>query len=171
MSTQSWQESLQQLLQTTLAKPEARIAIVGIGHDLRGDDAIGSVIAYELQLRLGGNDHLLIVNASCTPENFMTALRRFAPDLLLLVDAANLDEAPGTIRLLDPLLAEGCSASTHSLSLSMMTSYLRAELDCEMVLLGIQPESMFFGQTMTAALCQAADEVTALLSEALLATV
>lgn len=170
MSTQSWQDSLQQSLQTTLSKPEARIAIVGIGHDLRGDDAVGSVIAYELQIRLASSEGLLVLNAGCAPENYLGTLIRFAPDLLLLIDAANLGSPPGTIRLLDPLLAEGCSSSTHSLSLSMLTRYLREELGCEMLLLGIQPESLFFGQALTARLDQCADEIVAVFCNALLAS-
>jgi hydrogenase 3 maturation protease len=128
------------------------------------------VIAYNLQIRLGNSEGLLVLNAGCAPENCLGTLIRFAPDLLMLIDAANLDAAPGTIRLLDPICAEGSSASTHSLSLSMLTRYLREALACEILLLGIQPESMFFGQALTARLDQCVDDIVTVFCDAFLAT-
>ncbi len=49
------------------------------------------------------------------PENCTGAVLRFAPDLVVLVDAAEMGEAPATIRWLDWQETTGLSASPPTL--------------------------------------------------------
>ena len=138
MSHNSWQASLQNLLnrQTT----ESRIAIVGIGNTLRSDDAAGILVARALGTSrlLPDPKPVLVIDAGHAPENCTAELRRFAPDIVLLVDAVEMGEQPGHIRWVEMDEIEGMSASTHSLPLSMLASFLNWELKCEVTLLGIQ---------------------------------
>ena len=130
MSHNSWQASLQNLLnrQTT----ESRIAIVGIGNTLRSDDAAGILVARALTSSrlLPDPKPVLVIDAGHAPENCTAELRRFAPDIVLLVDAVEMGEQPGHIRWVEMDEIEGMSASTHSLPLSMLASFLNWELKC-----------------------------------------
>ncbi len=168
MSSKPWQASLKASL-NRLSKPEStvRLAVVGIGHELCGDDAVGVRLAGMLKSRAAGNDRLLAVEAGPAPENFTGTLRRFAPDLVLLVDAAVMDAAPGTVQWLDWQDADGFDASTHTLPLHMVCSYLIAELGCQMALLGIQPEQTFADAPLTSRVQKAAEDVARALLECL----
>lgn len=116
-----------------------RVAVVGIGHELGGDDAVGMQFVSLLQRKAIGCEHLMAVAAGPAPENFTGPLRRFGPHLVLLVDAALMDCPPGTVAWLDWREAEGFSASTHTLPLNLLADYLTIELGCEVALIGIQP--------------------------------
>ena len=131
-------------LRKTTASP--RVAVLGIGHELQGDDAAGVLIARHLQSLLGPSEERLILCAGPAPENCTGALRRFEPDLVLMIDAAQMDEAPGTVRLISCQDVTGIGASTHTLPLHILVKYLTSELGCEITLLGIQPAFVEFGE-------------------------
>src|SRR5512141_761341 len=139
MSNNFWQECLRLELErlSTTERP-ARLALVGIGHELCGDDAVGLRIAEAVRPLLAHEERLLVVEAGPAPENFTSVLRRFKPDLIVLLDSARMKEEPGTVRWLDCEEAEGFSASTHTLPLQIFSAYLTSELGCTMGLIGIQ---------------------------------
>src|SRR5437870_308197 len=111
MSKPFWPAVLAQMLQRLRPPDRAlRVAVVGIGHELRGDDAAGSRVARALQPR--SHDLLLVIDAGPAPENCTGPLRRFAPDLVLLIDAAQINVPPGTIEWQEWQAADGCGAST-----------------------------------------------------------
>jgi hydrogenase 3 maturation protease len=140
------------------------MAVVGIGHELCGDDAVGMRIASILNKLVDGNENLLAVEAGPAPENFTGTLRRFGPDLVLLVDAALMDAEPGTVRWLDWREASGMSASTHTLPLHMLAAFLTDDLGCEVALAGIQPEQTFVDASLTPRVRAAAEEVASFLA-------
>jgi hydrogenase 3 maturation protease len=142
-----------------------RIAIAGIGHELRGDDAAGLLVAR--QLAPLNNDHLLVIEAGHAPENHTGRLRQFAPDLILLVDSAQLDEPPGAIRWLPWAETSGLSASTHTLPPYMLARYLTTELNCEVALIGIQPQDTSLGVPLSPAVQAAARAITHAISASL----
>lgn len=146
MSLSSWQASMQSLLNRPAT--EARIAIVGIGNSLRCDDAAGSLAARALMENrlIRDLDTVLVMDAGHAPENVTRHLRRFEPDVVLLIDAAEMGEQPGTIRMIDIDEIEGMSASTHTLPLSILANYLVLELNCHLALIGIQPASTEVGE-------------------------
>jgi hydrogenase 3 maturation protease len=160
VSNQSWQASLTASL-SRLKKPErpVRMAVVGIGHELCGDDAAGVRVAGLLRSLAAGNAQLLAIEAGPAPENFTGPLRRFAPDLVLLVDAALMEAEPGTVRWLDWREAGGMSASTHTLPLHMLAAFLTDDLGCEVALAGIQPEQTFADAPLTPKVQAAAEEL------------
>jgi hypothetical protein len=79
------------------------VAIVGIGNELNGDDGAGVWVLRNLKDVIGrvADSPVLIIDAGTAPENVTGALRKFAPELILLIDAAQLNEPPGTARLPD----------------------------------------------------------------------
>jgi hydrogenase 3 maturation protease len=136
MSKVSWWEQLIAILN----QKTKRLAIVGIGHELRGDDAVGVLIVRELQNQLRQSVHLLILDAGVAPENVTGQLRRFAPDFVLLIDAVDMGQDAGTIAIIDlnSKFVERIT-STHTLSLRLFANYLQTACECTMQLLGIQP--------------------------------
>jgi len=101
----------------------------------------------------------LVVDAGPAPENFTGLLRAFAPDLLLLVDAAQMDEPPGTIRLLKLDAAQPSSMTTHTLSPHLLANYLQATLGCDIWLLGIQPAQDSFGAGLSSAVEHSVEQI------------
>jgi hydrogenase maturation protease len=71
-----------------------------------------------------------------------------------------MGEAPGTIRWVEMDEIEGMSASTHSLPLSMLASYLNWELKCDVNLLGIQLKTNDVGEIVSPEVLRAVDAVT-----------
>ncbi|MFN8434498.1 MAG: hydrogenase 3 maturation endopeptidase HyCI [Anaerolineales bacterium] len=159
----SWQESLRQTLsqlkneQTKLS----RVAIVGIGNPLRKDDIAGVLVASELLKRECSTDanHFLVIQAGHAPENVTGELRDFHPNLIILIDAADMRAEPGTICWVPIQFIEGMSASTHSLPLSMLARYLTLELNCAVVLIGIQPKSTAIGEAVNPEVLAAVNEI------------
>ena len=168
MSSQTWQASLRASLNppNQLDHP-VRLAVLGIGHELCGDDAVGVRLAGMLRPLVAGNERLLVIEAGPAPENFTGPLRRFRPDLVLLVDAAQMNAGPGTIGWLDLRSVGGISASSHTLPLHILVSYLVAELGCEVALIGIQPEQTFADLPLTPSVQAAAQTVVQALLESL----
>ena len=158
-----WQTSLQQTLRQIKSKTKElpRVAIVGIGNPLRNDDAAGLLVARELLQRECAADthHLLVIQAGHAPENVTGELQKFHPDLIILIDAADMRTEPGTICWVPIQSIEGMSASTHSLPLSMLARYLTLELNCAVVLIGIQPKSTEVGETVSLEVIESAHEI------------
>ncbi len=162
----SWLDSLDQNLQDLREKRNTQhsgnplhIAVVGIGHELRGDDAAGVIVARGLTPILASRDGFLVVDAGPAPENFTGHLRRFKPDLVLLVDAAQMQETPGTIRWLDWRETSGVSASTHTLPPYVLSEYLVSELGCQVALLGIQALDTSLGAPLSTPVKQAVESI------------
>lgn len=144
-----WSNSLKQTLANLRIYKSPRIAIIGIGQELRGDDALGPMIVRSLKPRLTGKPSVLILDGGQSPENQTGALRRFIPDLVILIDAAQMNTTNGEVRWLPLQQLDGLSASTHTQPLSMIAQYLNTELGCEIALIGIQPAQMTFGADLS----------------------
>ncbi len=142
-----------------LSNASARVAVLGIGNDLSGDDAVGAVIARELAARVGPRADCLVLDGGTAPENFTGPLRRFRPDFVLLVDAAQLAAEPGTVAWLDWQQTDGLSASTHTLPASVLAQFLVRDLACCVALLVVQPAHLEFAQPLSTAVRRAADAI------------
>lgn len=148
-----------------------RIAILGIGNELNGDDAAGVLVARELIEKCRGVEskagsrklESYVIEAGAVPEAFTGPLRRFQPDMVILVDAAELGESPGTVGYFHWQQAEGMSASTHTLPPTILAQFLIRELGCEVFLVGIQPKSLTLDAGVSAEVRRAAGQVVAAL--------
>ena len=107
--------------------------LLGIGNPRHGDDALGPVFA-----RAFRHPEWRCVNASTAPENFAGLVRRLHPDLLVLLDAADMGQPPGTLRRLDPAAIRAGDFGTHAGSIGQLAEYL-ADCASRVVVLGLQP--------------------------------
>jgi hydrogenase 3 maturation protease len=124
--------------------------VLGIGNPLGGDDAAGSLVVDMLNQRRRGAKtffppEITAIDAGTAPESYTSVIRRHRPDLLILVDAADMSLPPGTLRTITPEKISVLSFSTHSMPLSVFISYV-GEFCGKVVLVGLQPE-----QTQTCA--------------------
>jgi hydrogenase 3 maturation protease len=132
------------------------VAVLGVGSELRSDDAAGGLLAAELSRRPMPGVHAL--DGGSAPENCTAEIRHIAPSHLVIVDAADLGEQPGAIRVIASEDIGGTSFGTHSLPLSIIADYLRTEVGCSVIVIGIQPRSLAFGQQVSPEVRQAVAE-------------
>ena len=123
-------------------KAAKRIAILGVGSELRGDDAAGMLVA-EAVLKKTKKARVFL--GATAPENLTGEIIKFKPSHIIIVDTADIKQKPGTILLLKAEdLAEGVSFSTHKLPPKVMMDYFVRALKCKIFIIGIQPKCIKF---------------------------
>lgn len=122
---------------------EGRVAVLGIGNELRGDDAAGLRVAEKLQQELESSS-VLIVPAGSVPENFSLDVKDFGPDHIILIDSVDLGNDPGSVFKIDPSDISNPSLSTHSISLEKIIGYWKDNTNANIIFLGIQPKRLGF---------------------------
>jgi hydrogenase 3 maturation protease len=163
----SWKELLSRAL-----KKSRRPAMVGIGQELRGDDAAGVVVVRTLQGSVGfpspasaaQEGSLLLFEAGSLPEAAAGPLRRFGPDWVIFFDAADMGEAPGTICWIEPDQIDGVYGSTHAFPMGGFCHYLISELGCRVAIVGIQPKHLDFDSPVSDEVLRSISEIAALIS-------
>jgi len=121
-------------------EPGDRLVVVGVGSDLRGDDAAGVLIARRLAEQ--ESDRLRVVEGGTAPENYTSVVKAFDPDHVLLVDAVEFGGDPGEFKPVDPEALAQTSFSSHAYPLTLLTDYLERETGATITMLGIQPASI-----------------------------
>ncbi len=135
-------ENLEKSLKSRLKDAE-RVAVLGVGSELRGDDIAGILVAQEFNKP---SKRFKSFIGGTAPENFTGEIKRFKPTHLVVVDSASMAKSrAGTIRLIDPEKVANFSFCTHRLPLKIMTDYLIKFIDCEIIIIGIQPKTLGFG--------------------------
>lgn len=167
ISNSCWKKQLSEKLRNPAPIRDRRVAIVGMGSEVNGDDAAGILIARRLKERLTGLDRVLSFETGRSPENAVSQLRKFNPDVVVFIDAADLAEDPGWVAMIDPRTTTGASFSSHSMPFSMILEYLREQLDGEILLLGIQPQTIEFDDNVSRAVEISVIEVSEFLLDTL----
>lgn len=137
-------EQLNQALTNHLAKNNSlpKLAIVGIGNELNGDDAAGVLVVKKLKSQLPSTEKMLLIEGSIAPENFTGSIRNFRPDWIWVFDAAEMEKKPGDVELIDLDLVESVGSNTHRLPPTLFLSYLKMEINFHPFLFGINPENV-----------------------------
>ncbi len=124
-----------------------RIAIVGIGSPIRGDDAVGLYVLDLLKnMKLGDT---LLLRTETVPESYTGKLRDFNPTHVILVDAANFRGKPGEVRVISTNSISGARLSTHNLPLNLYADYVRSSICPNLILIGIQGVNIDLGEELT----------------------
>jgi hydrogenase 3 maturation protease len=122
----------------------SRTIVLGIGNPLGGDDAAGPCLVDVLSHGQGKaktlhSTEITAIDAGTTPESYTSVIRQHHPELLILVDAADMALPPGALRTIPPERISLLSFSTHHMPLSMFISYVK-EFCGKVLLIGVQPE-------------------------------
>ena len=129
--------------------------VLGIGNRLGGDDAAGTCVVDMLNQGRHGAKALLpteimAIDAGTAPESYTSVIRQHRPDLLILVDAADMGLPPGALRTITPEKISILSFSTHQMPLPMFISYVK-EFCGNVLLVGVQPERTETGERISKA--------------------
>jgi hydrogenase 3 maturation protease len=144
--------------------------VLGVGSELRGDDAAGMLISDRLREHFRdrlGPSVFRVFPGETAPENFTGELKKFQPSHLLIVDCADFGKAPGEAVLASPDEITGISFSTHRLPLFVLTDYLSKLFPCEIRILGIQPGTLELFHPITEPVQKTVDSLTVLLIDAI----
>jgi len=166
-SNNFWKTQLDLKLTRLAEAGDPRLAILGIGNELNGDDSAGVLVARKLFAALPNRPNLLVLDCGTMPENAGGPLRRFQPGLVLMVDAADLGFQAGEISLVDLEQVRGFSASSHSLPLTVFAEYLRTEFACETALICLQPLTLEYCEPLSTPLVRAVNSLAAYLKKRL----
>jgi len=123
-----------------------KMIVLCIGNDMRGDDAAGPIVAEKLNQKILScpekYSDIKVVNAGTVPENYTGLIRSESPSHIIFVDAVEMGQTPGSLRLVYEDEIANYSISTHAMPLSFMIKYLKSFSDAEVILIGIQPKSL-----------------------------
>jgi len=133
--------------------------LLGIGNPLRGDDGAGNYVAD--RFRAPG---WLALDCGTIPENFTGMVRKEHPELLVLVDAAEMGISPGEFRIILPDDIAAVTFGTHALPLSILIGFLSHDAG-RVLFIGIQPAHTEMDQPLTDAVRQGADRLIRILEE------
>ncbi len=146
--------------------------ILGLGNILLTDEAVGVAVLQALEAATEGNPNLTLMDGGTLSFTLAGPIAEAA--WLIVVDAARMGQAPGTVRLLegdamDAQLAKHAN-NVHEVSLSDLFDIARLtdSLPARRALVGIEPDTVDWGSTLTpavaAAVPQAVTQIRALLA-------
>lgn len=114
---------------------------------MMGDDGAGPYL-YQL-LNENPLPNWTALDGGSAPENVAHIVRELNPKLLLIFDAADMELAPGKIRIIEKdAIAEMFFMSTHNMPLNFLIEQLEQDIE-KIIFVGLQPDLVSFGFPMT----------------------
>lgn len=135
--------------------------VITIGNNLRSDDGVGPYIAGKIS---SPRKNIIVMNAGDRPENIIDSAVESRPSQTIIIDAADFGGLPGEMRIIPEYAIPDKPLSTHSFPLRIISRLLAEDTGSEVFFLGIQPESMAFGEGLSLKVMRAAEEVIKLIS-------
>lgn len=132
---------------------------IGIGNTLRRDDGAGIYVAKRLEC-----SGWTALDCGTAPENFTSVVRRAHPEILVLVDAAEMGLSPGEFRIIAKDAIRDVSIGTHHLPLTHLIDYLQDAAGC-IVFVGIQPAVVQDGEGLTPEVMRGANDLVEILKK------
>ena len=145
-----------------------KLIVLGVGNELKSDDGVGPFVIKKLKEENIENDNVLFIDAKTVPENFTGKIRKENPTHLIIVDACLMDLDPGDMRIVDKDDFASIGISTHSMSLSFFVRYLEKDTEIRIMFVGIEPETMDWGERPTPIVERSANEFIENLKEIIL---
>lgn len=143
-----------------------KILVLGIGNTLLTDEGVGIVAMRELEVQYGAREGMEFLDGGTL--SFTLAVPISECDALLVIDAAELGAAAGTVRsfkgeTMDAFLGANRKSSVHEVGLLdlMSISRLTGHWPQRRALIGVQPALVGWGETLTPAVATALPEVCA----------
>ncbi|MGO8734435.1 MAG: hydrogenase 3 maturation endopeptidase HyCI [Terriglobia bacterium] len=127
------------------ARLKGTVLVVGIGNTLRGDDGFGP----RMLKRLEGKVSARLLDVGEVPESYLGRLLEQKARTILVLDAADIGEAPGTATILEAEDLAGCNVSTHQMPLELFFRHLRENTHADVFALGVQPKQIALGSEMS----------------------
>lgn len=148
-----------------------RIAILGVGSDLRADDASGMLVADNIRAAFPAKKsgkEVGVFFGETAPENFTGEIKRFRPSHIIIIDTIDTGDRPGNICLFRPEdVEEGTSFSTHKMPARVLVDYLTTSCKCGATIIGIQPKTVSFGKPITSSVKKAVKTLSSVITQAI----
>ncbi len=159
-----------------------RVAVMGIGNPLRGDDAVGCIVARKLRrafawVPAGESDRassddaevttVAIVEAEEIPESYLDVLEAARPAVVVLVDAADLGCAPGALTLVEGARLDDHTTFTHRTPLAPLVRFLEQRTGATVLLAAIQPGGERWAESLSGEVEDTANRLANILWDAL----
>ena len=138
-------------LKKLLIQKDKRILFVGIGNVLKTDDGVGVFISSGII----NTSSISAITVEVSLENYIGKINSIDPDILVLIDCVDLKSAPGTFKLMNINKLHDLTFNTHNISLRRVSEFFKMPV----YLLGIQPEKVNFGETMSSPVKEEADKI------------
>ena len=138
------------------------LLIITIGNSYRSDDGVGPYIASKIKKC---KKNLIVLNAEDQPENIIDEATRLKPGKIVIIDAADFGGMPGEIRLIEKKDIPDTSLSTHSFSPNILAAIIEEDTGADVLFLGIQPESIQFGEGISKPVKEAAKRIISCLEK------
>lgn len=146
-----------------------RLALLGIGSELRGDDGAGILAVRQLRSLVSRRPFTSVrfegFEGGSAPENVTGFISAFKPTHIILVDAADIGAPAGTFREIPPAEIPDISFSTHTLPLSIVVNYLAGATGATITVIGIQPASLIFDTPLSSPVKRGVGHLSRLLHE------
>lgn len=146
-------------------KGHGKIAILGIGNEIKGDDGLGPAIAKKLSNLVSNNEDIIIFDGGTVPENYTGSIRKENPSHIILVDAVEMKKEPGHIRVVCKDEIANYNISTHAMPVSFLIKYMETTIGAEIILIGIQPKQMELDQNISKEIEESIDKVISAIFE------
>ena len=109
-----------------------------MGNELRADDAVGLEVVRLLKTH--ENERLKVFEGHMTPDAFIAPACSLHPTHLLIIDAAELGEQPGSWRLLFQHEIKEGLFTTHMIPITEVAAEIQRRCGSKVSFLGIQPK-------------------------------
>jgi hydrogenase 3 maturation protease len=147
-----------------------KIAILGIGSELRCDDAAGMLVGHAINKEIKKSAKLKrklkVFLGDTAPENLTGEIKIFNPDHIILIDSCDMNKKPGELGIISSDSVGGVSFSTHQIPLKILVDYIVHSLNCKALILGIQPKSLKYGEKPSKYVLKTVKELSSALLEA-----
>lgn len=142
---------------------KGHVAIVAIGNILRGDDGLGPKL---IELLKPKALNAALFDCGTAPENYIFPILSVSPDTIILVDAADINKTPGSVKIFDLNEISNVSFSTHNPSPRLFTDLLKTGRDgLNIFVVSVQPKTTTLGASLTKEVLEGLDSLTGIFTE------
>jgi hydrogenase 3 maturation protease len=126
------------------------VLFLGMGNLLRSDDGAGIFLLKKLKhASLINNPHCDFLNVGMSPENYLEKILQKNFCNLIIFDAVEMGQPPGTIKKLDLRRLSGFALSTHCPSPVIFLDFLKKQKKFSLHFFAIQPKSLDFSEHLS----------------------
>lgn len=130
-------------------------SIMCIGNREGGDDAVGPYIADKLK-----DSDIEVIDCGTVPENYTGVIKKYNPNNLVIVDAADMGLKSGEFRIIPKEKVGVMHISTHGIPVSVLIKYLEQYVK-KIIFIGVQPEKI--SGTMTESVRKSGDKIVGII--------
>jgi hydrogenase 3 maturation protease len=148
----------------------SRVAVIGVGSDLRGDDIAGIIATQQTEKTVKQRMLPLRVKffiGATAPENLTGEIKKFQPSHLIIIDSVHSNVPPGRITIMDSVEIEDVSFFTHKLPIKLMIDYLLQFCNCRVIIIGIQPKDIAIGRPVSKEIGRAVKKLSGAIAKSL----